>query len=113
MHWWMPMPKPTCPEGSRPRSNASGSGCPGLSQVTRGNVQMAVREGAAIIFVEHIAGSGAVPVFTRVGGRLPTTATGVGLVLLAHAPAEIQDEVLAGPCERYTPHTETDPRALR
>jgi DNA-binding IclR family transcriptional regulator len=84
-----------------------------LSQVTRENVQMAVREGAAIIFVEHIAGSGAVPVFTRVGGRLPTTATGVGLVLLAHAPVEVQDEVLAGPCQRYTPHTETDPRVLR
>ncbi len=24
MHWWMPMPKPTCPEGSRVRSKASG-----------------------------------------------------------------------------------------
>jgi DNA-binding IclR family transcriptional regulator len=84
-----------------------------LSQVTRENVQLAVREGSAIIFVEHIAGSTAVPVFTRVGSRLPTTATGVGLVLLAHAPVEVQDEVLAGPCERYTPHTVTNPRVLR
>jgi DNA-binding IclR family transcriptional regulator len=84
-----------------------------LSQVTRENVQLAVREGSAIIFVEHIAGSTAVPVFTRVGSRLPTTATGVGLVLLAHAPADVQDEVLAGPCERYTPHTVTNPRVLR
>jgi DNA-binding IclR family transcriptional regulator len=84
-----------------------------LSQVTRENVQLAVREGSAIIFVEHIAGSSAVPVFTRVGSRLPATSTGVGLVLLAHAPTEIQDEVLAGPCERYTPHTVTNPRVLR
>jgi DNA-binding IclR family transcriptional regulator len=84
-----------------------------LSQVTRENVQLAVREGSAIIFVEHIAGSTAVPVFTRVGSRLPTTATGVGLVLLAHAPVEVQDEVLAGPCERYTTQTVVDPRVLR
>ncbi len=84
-----------------------------LSQVTRENVQLAVREGSAVIFVEHIAGSGAVPVYTRVGTRLPTTATGAGLVLLAHAPAEVQDEVLSGPCERYTPHTVTNPRVLR
>jgi DNA-binding IclR family transcriptional regulator len=84
-----------------------------LSQVTRENVQLAVREGAEIVFVEHIAGSTAVPVFTRVGGRLPTTATGVGLVLLAHAPAEVQDEVLAAPLQRHTPFTVTDPRRVR
>jgi DNA-binding IclR family transcriptional regulator len=84
-----------------------------LCQVTRENVQLAVREGREIVFVERIAGSSAVPVFTRLGGRLPTTATGVGLVLLAHAPVEIQDEVLAGTIERFTPHTVTDPRRLR
>ena len=50
---------------------------------------------------------------TRVGGRLPITATGVGLVLLAHAPVDVQEEVLAGPFERYTPYTVTDPRELR
>jgi len=32
----------------------------------------------------------------RVGGRMPLHSTGVGLVLLAHAPARLQDEVLAG-----------------
>ncbi|QNG55736.1 IclR family transcriptional regulator [Pseudonocardia petroleophila] len=84
-----------------------------LSQVTRENVQLAVREGVEVVFVERIAGSGAVPVLTRVGGRFALTATGVGLVLLAHAPPELQEEVLTGPVERYTPHTVTDPRALR
>lgn len=84
-----------------------------LSQITRENVQLAVREGAEVVFIERIAGSGAVPVFTRVGGRFALTATGVGLVLLAHAPAEVQDEVLAAPIERYTPKTITDPGALR
>lgn len=84
-----------------------------LSQVTRENVQLAVREGAEVVFVERIAGSGAVPVLTRVGGRFALTATGVGLVLLAHAPAELQEEVLATPVERFTDRTVTDPRILR
>ncbi|WP_240157212.1 IclR family transcriptional regulator [Pseudonocardia broussonetiae] len=84
-----------------------------LSQITRENVQLAVREGGEVVFVERIAGSGAVPVLTRVGGRFAPTATGVGLVLLAHAPPDVQEEALAGPVERYTPYTVTDPRALR
>ncbi|WP_432144786.1 IclR family transcriptional regulator [Streptomyces sp. bgisy084] len=84
-----------------------------LSQITRENVQLAVREGRELVFVERIAGSGAVPVLTRVGGRFALTATGVGLVLLAHAPTETQDTVLDGPFERFTPHTVTDPHTLR
>ena len=84
-----------------------------LSQVTRENVQLAVREGTEVVFVERIAGSGAVPVLTRVGGRFALTATGVGLVLLAHAPPDLQEEVLAAPVERFTAHTVTDPKILR
>ncbi len=84
-----------------------------LSRVTRENVQLAVREGAEVVFVERLAGSGAVPVQTRVGGRFALTATGVGLVLLAHSPPELQDEVLGGRIERYTPFTVTDPQRLR
>lgn len=84
-----------------------------LSQITKENVQLAVREGTEVVFIERIAGSGAVPVLTRVGGRFALTATGVGLVLLAHAPAEVQEEVLAGPIERYTRRTVTDPAEVR
>jgi DNA-binding IclR family transcriptional regulator len=84
-----------------------------LAHVTRENVQLAVREGTEVVFVERIAGTGAVGVLTRVGGRFALTATGVGLVLLAHAPADVQEEVLAGPIERYTPRTVTDPLELR
>ena len=84
-----------------------------LSQITRENVQLAVREGAEVVFIERIAGSGAVPVLTRVGGRFALTATGVGLVLLAHAPVDVQEQVLSGPVERYTSKTVTDPAQLR
>jgi DNA-binding IclR family transcriptional regulator len=34
-------------------------------------------------------------------------------VLLAHAPREVQERVLAGPLERFTPATVTDPARLR
>jgi len=34
-------------------------------------------------------------------------------VLLAHAPLQVQERVLAAPLRRYTPHTLTDPRQLR
>jgi DNA-binding IclR family transcriptional regulator len=84
-----------------------------LSQITRENAQLAVREGTELVFVERIAGSGAVPVLTRVGGRFALTATGVGLVLLAHAPVDVQEEVLRGPFERYTSKTVTNPVLLR
>jgi DNA-binding IclR family transcriptional regulator len=84
-----------------------------LSQVTHENVQLAVRDGTEVVFVERIAGSKAVPVLTRVGGRFALTATGVGLVLLAHAPTEIQDTVLAGPIASYTELTMTDPHQIR
>jgi DNA-binding IclR family transcriptional regulator len=39
---------------------------------------------------------GAAKVLYRVGGRMPLHATGVGLCLLANAPSEVQDQVLAG-----------------
>lgn len=84
-----------------------------LSQVTHENVQLAVREGAEVVFVERIAGSRAVPVHTRVGGRFALSATGVGLALLAHAPHEVQEQVIGGPIERFTSRTVTDPSVLR
>ncbi len=84
-----------------------------LYVVTRENVQLAVRDGTEVVFVERLAGSSAVPVLTRVGGRFALHATGVGLVLLAHAPAEILDQVLANGLTRYTSATITAPAQLR
>jgi DNA-binding IclR family transcriptional regulator len=84
-----------------------------LSQVTQENVQLAVREDHEVVYVERIAGRTAVPVFTRVGGRFPMPPTGVGLVLLAHAPAEVQEEILSAPLPRFTEKTIVSPRQLR
>ncbi|MGW1446967.1 IclR family transcriptional regulator [Micromonospora sp. NPDC002411] len=84
-----------------------------LYEVTHENVQLAVRQDLELVFIERISGRHAVPVLTRVGGRFALHATGVGLVLLAHAPVEVQEQVLAAPLERYTDMTITDPRRLR
>ncbi|RCW44487.1 IclR family transcriptional regulator [Halopolyspora algeriensis] len=84
-----------------------------LYEFTRENVQLAVREDTEVVFVERISGHRAVPVWTRVGGRFALHATGVGLVLLAHAPVEIQQELLETPLERYSSRTITDPGTLR
>ncbi len=84
-----------------------------LHEVTRQNVQLAVLDGRDAVYVERLSGRGAVNVITRVGGRLPLHATGVGLVLLAHAGPELQEQVLAAPLRRYTAHTIVDAVTLR
>lgn len=84
-----------------------------LYEITRENVQLAVREDTEVVFVERIAGRYAIPVRTRVGGRFDLHATGVGLVLLAHAPVEVQQELLDAPLGRFSAKTITDPAVLR
>jgi DNA-binding IclR family transcriptional regulator len=84
-----------------------------LYEVTHQNVQLAVRDDDEVVYVERFASRDAVNVLTQVGSRFPLPPTGVGLVLLAYAPVEVQERVLAAPLKKYTPHTVTDPRQLR
>ncbi|MFF0567535.1 IclR family transcriptional regulator [Streptomyces sp. NPDC004041] len=84
-----------------------------LYEATHENVQLAVREGTELVFVERIAGHRSVELLTTVGTRFPVASTGMGRVLLAHAPREIQEEVLDSPLRAWTSHTIVDPKALR
>ena len=84
-----------------------------LFEVTRHNVQLAIRDGLDAVYVDRISAVDAVNVVTRMGSRLPVHATGVGLVLLAHAPVEVQERALAGPLRTFTPKTIRRPRQLR
>ena len=84
-----------------------------LYVATQENVQLAVREGNDAVYVERLTGRHAVTVLTRVGDRFALHATGVGLVLLAHAPAEVQERVLGATLRSWTPWTITDPKRLR
>jgi len=67
-----------------------------LHHATGQHVLLAVRDGEQAVLVERLSARGAGRVMYRVGGRLPLHSTGVGLVLLAHAPATLQDEVIGG-----------------
>jgi DNA-binding IclR family transcriptional regulator len=84
-----------------------------LYEATHENIQLAVLAGTEAMILEKISGRHSVRIVTRVGGRLPLHATGVGKVLLAYAPATLRDAVLAGPLERLAPHTITAPAELR
>src|SRR5580693_6808026 len=66
-----------------------------LHHATGQHVLLAVRDGEEAILVERLSARGAGRVMYRVGGRLPLHATGVGMVLLAHAPVAVQDAVLS------------------
>jgi DNA-binding IclR family transcriptional regulator len=84
-----------------------------LYEVTHENIQLGVREGHDVVYIERIAGRRAVGVLTRVGGRFPLHASGIGLVLLAHAPESVQREVLEGSLRRFTEYTIIDPARLK
>ncbi|MCW2794819.1 IclR family transcriptional regulator [Nocardioides sp.] len=83
-----------------------------LYGATLATVHLAVRDGLEVLYLERLRGHASVPIVSTVGSRLPLHATGVGKVLLAHAPADVQQAVLAN-LPRITPYTITQPGTLR
>jgi DNA-binding IclR family transcriptional regulator len=65
-----------------------------LHRVTGQHVLLAVREADTAVLVERLSARDATLVKYRVGGRLPLASTGIGIVLLAHAPDEVRERVL-------------------
>ncbi|MGK5553664.1 IclR family transcriptional regulator [Actinomadura kijaniata] len=84
-----------------------------LHAVVGHHVHLGVLEDARLLVVERLSAPDAVVDAGRFGGRLPAHASSGGLVLLAHAPAEVRERVLAGRRERFTAATVTDPARLR
>lgn len=77
------------------------------------HVHLSVRNHLDVTFLERLSAPNAPHADIRAGGRFGTFATGAGLVLLAHAPSDVQDEYLSSPLPRYTGNTVTDPGRLR
>jgi DNA-binding IclR family transcriptional regulator len=65
-----------------------------------------------VLYLERLSGRTSVPVVSTVGSRLPMHTTGVGKVLLAHAPDDVVEAVLSQ-LTRVTPYSITQPRRLR
>ena len=66
-----------------------------LHQETGQHVLLAVRAEREAVLVERLSALRAGRVMFRIGGRLPLHATAVGLVLLAHAPYDLREAILA------------------
>lgn len=79
---------------------------------TLATVHLAVRDGLEVLYVDRHSGHRSVPVVSQVGSRLPMHATGVGKALLAYAPPDVVDAVLAD-LPRITPYTVIQPGRLR
>ncbi|PRY36741.1 IclR family transcriptional regulator [Umezawaea tangerina] len=65
-----------------------------LFHVTGQHVLLAVRDNDEALLVERLSAHDAAPVRFRVGERVAMTTTGVGLVLLANAPVDVQERGL-------------------
>jgi DNA-binding IclR family transcriptional regulator len=84
-----------------------------LHAVVGQHVQIGVLDGEDVLFIERLSAPGAVVNYTRIAGRLPLHASSSGQVLLAYAPHELREKVLAGPLRRFTANTVTTPDRLR
>ena len=83
-----------------------------LYGATLATVHLAVRDEDRALYVDRLSGHASAPVVSTVGSRLPLYATGVGKVLLAYAPEEVQHRVL-GNLEPVTSRTITQPGRLQ
>jgi DNA-binding IclR family transcriptional regulator len=79
----------------------------------RQHIQLGVRAGSDVLFVERMSAPDAVVNATLIGGRIPLHASSIGLVLLAHAPAGVLEQVVAAGPRAYTSATLTTLPALR
>lgn len=84
-----------------------------LMKATGQTVHLAVLEGTEVVYVQILRSRSTPPLPSRLGGRLPAYATGVGKALLAHSSPELVDEVCSGELTPLGPKTITDPVQLR
>lgn len=84
-----------------------------LRNATGQTIHLAVLDGTEVVYIEILRGRGTPVLPSRVGGRLPAHATAVGKALLALAPPQALEDVLAHGLERIGPNTITDEQTLR
>lgn len=75
-------------------------------------VHLAVLEGAEVVYIEILPARDTPQLPSRVGGRMPAHATGVGKALLAFSDEDLVEEVLDAGLRRVGPRTITDAARL-
>lgn len=76
-----------------------------LREATQNNVHLAVLEGVEVVYVEILRVRDSQPLPSRVGGRMPAHATGVGKAILAFSPAEVVKARIDAGLTRRSPYT--------
>lgn len=84
-----------------------------LRDATGETVHFGVLDGSEIVYLAILRGPNSVTLPSRVGGRLPAHATGVGKAILAHSSPELQKKVLEAGLPKLTENTITDPLVLQ
>lgn len=79
----------------------------------REHTQLAVLERGEALFLERLSSPTSGANITRIAGRLPLHASSSGLILLAFAPEDERERVLAEPLAPVSPETVIDPGELR
>jgi IclR family transcriptional regulator, acetate operon repressor len=83
-----------------------------LAAATGKTVNLAVLDGADVVYLEQVAGRPSVLGVNWLGRRTPLHATAAGKVLLAFMPDRLRKEHLLPRLDRLTPQTVTDPGLL-
>jgi DNA-binding IclR family transcriptional regulator len=84
-----------------------------LAELSGELVLLAVRVGLERMVVDRRPSRYSLRVDWAVGSRLPLHVGGLGVALLAFSPPEVQEALLAGPLERFTPCTLATPEVLK
>lgn len=84
-----------------------------LFETTHRGVHLAIREGEEVVFVERFLSPETTTDRVRVGARYELHATAIGLVLLAHAPVDLQEQVVTGPLSVPDWHPPVTEREVR
>ena len=84
-----------------------------LMRATGQTVHLAVLDGQDVVYIQILRSRTTPPLPSRVGGRLPAYATGVGKALLAYAPSELIEQICSDPMPAFGPRTITRPDQLR
>ena len=74
---------------------------------------LSLPDGPLVHYIDQEDSPNPVGVRDWTGTRLPMHAVSSGLVILAHMPPAEVERVLAGPLERFTPSTVTEPALIR
>jgi IclR family acetate operon transcriptional repressor len=84
-----------------------------LHEATGDAVHLAVLDRAEVVYLQILRGRGPRQLPSRVGGRMPAHATGVGKAILAFSAPEVADGLIAAGLARRTARTIVAPGALR